>query len=219
MSLIHSSHDDGLLRFELDEVALQAIDKALGGVRKDTRKVLKAAVNNTAKQARSKLADKTKETYAVKKGPVTKAMDIKKATTSNHTATINVTGEQLELKDYKTRSSPQAGVAAKVLLKGQMKAIQSTRGHKAKAFLVTFSSGHTTIAQRQEGQTYKRDAAKRKSKYGPHADITRIKKLLSNSIPKMVGSQENVYGVVEPEIYRRLMENIQKEIQKVLDKR
>lgn len=77
--MINQRRDDGLLRFELDEAALRAIDKAMGGVRKDTRKVLKKAVNDTAKQARSKLADKTKETYAVKKGPVNKAMDIKKA--------------------------------------------------------------------------------------------------------------------------------------------
>lgn len=217
--MINQRRDDGLLRFELDEAALRAIDKALGGVKRDTRKVLKKAVNDTAKQARSKLADKTKETYAVKKGPVNKAMDIKKATTSNPTATINVTGQQLELKDYKTRSSPQEGVAAKVLLKGPMKAVQSTRGHKAKAFIVTFSSGHTTIAQRQEGQTYTKGAAKRKEEYGPHADMTRLKKLLSNSIPKMVGDQEKVYGVVEPEIYDRLMVNIANEIQKVLDRK
>ena len=54
--MINQRRDDGLLRFELDEAALRAIDKALGGVRKDTRKVLKKAVNDTAKQARSKLA-------------------------------------------------------------------------------------------------------------------------------------------------------------------
>lgn len=217
-SPITSSQDTGLLRFDVDDIVLQTIQRALGDLKGQSRKVLKAAVNDTAKKAKADLADKAKEAYAVKKGPVTKAMDTKKATTSNPTATINVTGEQLELRDFKAKASAE-GVAAKVLAKGSMKTIQSQRGRKAKAFIATFESGHQTIVQRQEGQTYRRDAAKRRAKYGPHADITRLKKLLSNSIPKMVGSQENVYGVVEPKIYAHLLESIQKEVNKVLSKK
>ena len=42
-----------------------------------------------------------------------------------------------------------------------------------------------------------------------------IKKLLSNSIPTMIGSKDRVYGVIEPEIYDTLMDNILKEIKRV----
>ena len=216
---INSTQGDDLLRFELDEIVYQTIQRALGDLKGQSRKVLKAVVNDTAKQARTDLANKTKEVYTGKKGPVTKAMDIRKATVSNPTATINVTSAQLELRDFRTRSSAQSGVAAKVKAKGPMKAVQSKRAHKAKAFIVTFESGHKTIAQRQEGETYKQDAGKRRAKYGPHADITRLKKMLSVSIPAMVGNQAEVYGVVEPKIYAHLLDSIQKEVNKVLSKK
>ena len=78
---------------------------------------------------------------------------------------------------------------------------------RTKAFLVTFTntsksgktSSHTTVAQRYGKARFP------------------IKKLLSNSIPKMVGSQKRVYGIVEPEIYDNLMANVQAEIRKVLN--
>ena len=210
--MINQRRDDGLLRFELDEAALRAIDKALGGVKRDTRKVLKKAVNDTAKQAQAKLADKAKETYVVKKGRFTKAMSLNKATTSKPVATIHITGEQLELYDFK--ASPTAyrtGSARPAVIKAKVKQSSSMKDlvkGKLKAFIVKFTnesktgekSNHTTIVQR-----------KGKSRYP-------VKKLLSNSIPKMVG-QEEVYGTVEPEIYDRLMVNIANEIQKVLDRK
>ena len=49
---------DGMIRFEFDEAVLQTIEKALGDMKGQSRKVLKNAVNATAKQARSDLADK-----------------------------------------------------------------------------------------------------------------------------------------------------------------
>lgn len=44
-------------------------------------------------------------------------------------------------------------------------------------------------------------------------------KKLAKAIPTMVGSQERVYGIVEPDIYDDLMANIKTEIGKVLSKR
>lgn len=58
---------DGMIRFEFDEAVLQTIEKALGDMKGQSRKVLKNAVNVTAKQARSDLADKAKEEYMAKK--------------------------------------------------------------------------------------------------------------------------------------------------------
>ena len=58
---------DGMIRFEFDEAVLQTIEKALGDMKGQSRKVLKNAVNATAKQARSDLADKAKEEYMAKK--------------------------------------------------------------------------------------------------------------------------------------------------------
>lgn len=193
---------DGPILFEYDEAMLHVIEMALGNLKSESRKVLKNAVNATAKQAQADLAAKAKETYDVKKTRFTKAMDLRKATVSRQEATIKVTGEQLELHDFKSSPSTyKAGrtqadaVKAKVLLSSAMKPL--VKGD-LKAFLVKFQSGHVTIAQRKGESRFP------------------TKKLLSNSIPKMVGNQDKVYGVVEPHIYSNLMDNIMKEISKVV---
>lgn len=198
-----ASSTDGLIRFEFDEDLLKVIEDALGDLKSESRKVLKNAVNATAKQAKADLAKKAQETYVVKKTRFTKAMDTKNATVSNPVATINITSAQLELKDfrvspatYSTGENRPDVYKAKVLLSSSMKGLQS----HTKAFLVKFRNGHVSVAQRRSKHRFP------------------IKKLLSNSIPTMVGNQERVFGVVEPGIYDNLMDNIVIQIGKVLKK-
>lgn len=209
---------DGLLRFEVDQDILKLIDKKLGSVQADSRKILKNAVNATAKQARTDLVNKAREEYVAKKKPLNDNTKIKpRATASNPTATINVTGEVLELKQFKA-TAPKSGAKAQILTGGSLKLIQSKHGTRAKAFLATFSSGHQAIVQRQDGKTYKsaEGRSKRQEKYGRYADMTQIKKLLSVSAPKMIGDEKRVLGILRPKIYDNLMENIQREIDKVV---
>lgn len=195
-----SSIDGGLIRFEFDEALLKVVEDALGNMKSQSRKVLKNAVNATARQAKKDLAKKAQETYVVKQSRFTKAMDTQNATQGNLTATTKVTSAQLALKDfkasptsYKTGSARPSAVRAKVLVASGMKPLVAG----TKAFIVKFKNGHVDIAQR-----------KGKARYP-------IKKLLSNSIPVMIGNEDKVYGVVEPDIYDNLMGNILKEIRKV----
>ena len=210
---------DGLIRFEVDRDILKLIDKKLGSVQADSRKILKNAVNATAKKARSDLVNKAREEYVAKKKSLNDNTNIKpKATASDPSATINVTGTVLELKQFKA-TAPKSGAKAQILTGGSLKLIQSKRGTKAKAFLATFSSGHQAIVQRQDGETYKSASgrSKRQEKYGRYADMTQIKKLLSVSAPKMIGDEKRVLGILRPKIYDNLMDNIQKEINKVVN--
>lgn len=195
-----SSIDGGFIRFEFDEALLKVVEDALGNMKSQSRKVLKNAVNATARQAKKDLAKKAQETYVVKQSRFTKAMDTQNATQGNLTATIKVTSAQLALKDfkasptsYKTGRARPSAVRAKVLVSSGMKPLVAG----TKAFIVKFKNGHVDIAQR-----------KGKARYP-------IKKLLSNSIPVMIGNEDKVYGVVEPDIYDNLMGNILKEIRKV----
>jgi len=66
----------GFIQFEFDERLLKVIEDALGDLKSESRKVLKNAVNKTAKQAKADLAQKAQETYVVKKGRFTKAMEV-----------------------------------------------------------------------------------------------------------------------------------------------
>ena len=143
---------DGMIRFEFDEAVLQTIEKALGDMKGQSRKVLKNAVNATAKQARSDLADKAKEEYMAKKSALNSSMKLGRATVSKPEATITVTGGTLELKKFKA-TTPRSGAKVQITTGGTLKLIQSRKGNKAKAFLATFASGHQAIVQRQYGKT------------------------------------------------------------------
>ena len=204
----------GLLVIEYDGALVDAVGAALGDLKSQRFKVLKNAVNATAKQAQAALVDKAQAEYAAKKGPLKRAATIKKGTDSKPEATITVKGATLELREFKT-SAPKSGAKAKILNSSTLKLIQSQKGSKAKAFLATFESGHSAIVQRQDGETYRRDGAKRQAKYGRHIDMTRIKKLLSISFPKMVGGSA-VLGELAPDIYDTLLENVNKEIRRVM---
>ena len=206
--------DRGLLVIEYDGALVDAVGAALGDLKSQRFKVLKNAVNATAKQAQAALVDKAQAEYSAKKGPLKKAATIKKGTDSKPEATITVKGATLELREFKT-SAPKSGAKAKILNSSTLKLIQSQKGSKAKAFLATFESGHSAIVQRQDGETYRRDGAKRQAKYGRHIDMTRIKKLLSISFPKMVGGSA-VLGELAPDIYDTLLENVNKEIRRVM---
>lgn len=206
--------DRGLLVIEYDGALVDAVGTALGDLKSQRFKVLKNAVNATAKQAQAALVDKAQAEYAAKKGPLKRAATIKKGTDSKPEATITVKGATLELREFKT-SAPKSGAKAKILNSSTLKLIQSQKGSKAKAFLATFESGHTAIVQRQGGETYRRDGAKRQAKYGRHIDMTRVKKLLSISFPKMVGGSA-VLGALAPDIYDTLLENVNKEIRRVM---
>lgn len=206
--------DRGLLIVEYDGALVDAVAAALGDLKDQRFKVLKNAVNATAKQARADLVAKAQAEYTAKKGPLKKAATIKNGTDSNPEATITVKGTTLELREFKA-TAPKSGAKAKILTSGTLKAIQSQKGGRAKAFLATFESGHTAIVQRYEGQEYKRDKSKRQAKYGRHIDVTRIKKLLSISFPKMVGGSA-VLGELEPDIYDTLLANVSREIERVM---
>lgn len=206
--------DRGLLVIEYDGALVDAVGAALGDLKSQRFKVLKNAVNATAKQAQAALVDKAQAEYAAKKGPLKRATTIKKGTDSKPEAAITVKGATLELREFKT-SAPKSGAKAKILNSSTLKLIQSQKGSKAKAFLATFESGHSAIVQRQDGETYRRDGAKRQAKYGRHIDMTRVKKLLSISFPKMVGGSA-VLGELAPDIYDTLLENVNKEIRRVM---
>lgn len=197
-----------MVTVEVNKNHLKLIENRLGNLQK-SKAVLKKAVNDTAKQARKELAQEAQKTYAIKNGKFNKAMKIKQATNSNPTAIISATGGAIELKDfkvspagYKTGKQRANVIKGKVLKPNGMKAL--VKGD-IKSFIVKFSSGHITVAQRDPHN---------KMKNNPKKDALKV--LYSPSIPKMIGNEKRVFKTVKPNINKNLMENINKHIEKVL---
>lgn len=186
-----------------DNGMVQTIANQLGEYADKAPTVLKQALNATAKDVRSMLAEQAKEIYIVQKSKFNKAMKIKNASARKLEALIVTAGAPLELIDFKTNpKKPSTGSArpdvmtGKVLVQSSMKRLEMGN---LKAFVAKFKSGHVSIVQRK----------------GP--ERLPVKKLLSPSIPKMIGNEKQVYGEVEPKIAELLDANIRKYITRTLE--
>lgn len=192
-----------MITYEYDAKTLAQVEKKLGALKSEAPKALKNAINATARQARKELVQEARKTYVVKIGRFNKAMTIKNATKSSLEAIIKTKGAPLELKDFKVSpASVKTGAArpsmtkGKVLASGGMKNLQKG---DIKAFVVKFTSEHATVVQRRGSSRLP------------------IKTLYSNSIPKMIGNEKKVYGIVKPNIESNLQENIAKQVKKILE--
>lgn len=188
------------------------IEKRLEKMPEAVNEVLKDAVNDTAKWARTRLANKAKQTYVVKTGSFNKNMKIKNATKSHAVAVITTKGSVMEIRDFKASPNSYApsserpeAVKGRVLKSSSAKALQKGT---LKAFVARFKSGHVAVVQRvEQGKVPAR--SKLKDRY--------VKKLLGPSIPKMIGDEKRVYGIVEPEIQSTLRDYAYKHIAKKLE--
>lgn len=204
-----------MIEITYDRDMLRQIEKKLGKMRNEAPKVLKDALNLTAKQARTALATEAQKTYTVKSGGFRKAMKLKAASSGRLEAVIKAKGAPLPLKDF--RYSKAGGkVRVQVLKSGGLKPLEKGG---IKAFI-------NNIAKR--GQTRSRDTKKGKAgssvKHNAIAQRLTKKRLgieekFSNSIPVMIGSEKRVYGIVRPDIQKNLQENVEKQVRKVLEKK
>jgi hypothetical protein len=206
------SVSNGMIDFRVDEVDLARIQAKLLYFENQAPSVLKRAVNAAARDAKTALATKAKETYAVKAPKFKKAIAQKNATASNLVATLKITGKSTALSDFKYRRH-SGGSSAKGKLYNDTSLKDLSLGDRLKAFVVKFKSGHVAIVRRDPPNQYTRGFAERRSKGG---DTTKLKEFYSPSIPRMIGNQMKVYGIVKPEIQAKLRRHINNEINKIL---
>lgn len=204
-----------MIHFQVDMQDLTQIESALGMMRDKTKYVLRAAINSTAKQSVALLANEANREYRISKAKVKKTLSIENATAGTLTAFVTSAEPVNELYDF--RVSPRTYIrgggvprgykgnvrrdrkAAKLVLKPE------ATGDKYKAFVIKYKSGHMTVGQRVPGKRMK-----------SQPDKEFVKSLLSPSTPNMLGYEEGVYGVIEPQMYDLLQKNIQEQMQKFL---
>lgn len=191
-----------MIRVEVEKATIQSIEKKLNTLDKKMPDVLKQAINETAKQARKQLTTEAQRTYVIKTGRFNKAMTMKKATKSHLEAVIGATGSVTELKDFKVSPSKYATgekrpsvIKAKGLRANGMKALQKG---DLKAFVAKFANGHQSVVQRRGKARLP------------------LKVFYSSSMPKMLGNEEKVFGIVGPDINTNLKLNLEKYISKAL---
>lgn len=173
-----------MITFQVDQASLQHVQKKLGTMQSKAPIVISRALNKTAVSARQRLANRAQQAYTVKSGGFKKDMQIKKASSGNLVAEIRSQGHPLKITKFKY-SAPQSGAKADITKSGLKALVMGN----IKAF-------------KRNGQIFQRRSAARLP----------IKVLSSNSIPKMIGSEKRVYGIVKPNIESDLRKYMEAQI-------
>lgn len=206
----------------VEDTLIKEIEQKLGNLSKKAPAVLKKAVNDTAKQARKRMAKEAKKKYVLKVRSFNESMKIKKATVQKPEAIINSKGKMQELMDFRvSHTEYTTGNDRPEMIQGKVKkggSLKDLEIKGIKAFITRFANGHIAIVRRVKGEQYEgKGAEERKKKYGKKIDLTKIEKLLSPSIPQILGNEKEVYAIVEPDIAEMLHANIEKHINALLE--
>lgn len=200
-----------MIEFGIDEVSLSRVRAKLLLFENQVPNVIKKALNATARDAKTTLAEKARETYAVKSPKFKKAIGQKNATASNLVATLKITGKATALSDFKyRRHSGGASAKGKLYKDGSLKDL--SLNDKLKAFVVKYHSGHVAVVRRDPPNKYTNGISKRK---GTGGDTTKLKEFYSPSIPRMIGNELKVYGIVKPKIQESLKKHINRETSRI----
>lgn len=203
-----------MIDYMVDMEDLTRVEKELEMTRDKSARILVSAINQTAKRAHKLMIDKTLKVYAITKKEVNDAVRTVNAKIKSPVAIIKVKGPMTELYDFKVSPHVYAPhnkpkwYKAKVMRMSPMRRIalmENATGDKYKAFMVRYQSGHITLAQRVPGK-------RMKSK----PDKEFVKTLLSPPVAKMMGGDNGIYSLLEPEIYDILTENIEKQTKKYM---
>ena len=213
------SGNESLIHIDVEE-ELQRIIQQLNSLPDQIAapNILRNALNSTARKVRKQMLTDVKGEYAIKN---TKALrdtaqggpKVLTASSANLSAAIRSRGPMQDMMSFMTQANRGTSAAeVQVMASGSMKPLEVDG---LKAFVTRFASGHTAIVQRHPPATYSTGQASRAGKYGAHADMTKIKKLLSPAVPHMLGS-DAVRAQAEQLTYETLHAEIDKRIAKVL---
>lgn len=206
-----------MMHYCINMDGLEEIEAALGKAKDKSKYVLRAAINDSAKEVANRMMRGAGSRYARNdRGmkpyrPVTK---IDKAKIGRLAAIIDVRDKSSDLYEYKlsdrtyypgSKGAPK-WIKAKQLRSGSLKRIAARpgdAGDKYKGFVVKYHSGHLAIAERVPGTSMK-----------GHPEKEAIRSLYATSKPK---AEETVFKhTIDPEMYDLLMRNIQSELVRFL---
>lgn len=209
---------------------LTEIEAVLGMMKDKSKEVLKAAINQTAKDTMRLLPREASEKYCLRQTEARKTLDTKRATTAKLEAVVTSKGRTLELygskispKRYNPHNRPPDGHTANVKLGNQPGRLVYKPGAKDgyRAFVVRYDSGHLSIARRRPGKYMGEEWLKKKYGWKPGMKKKEaLKNLRMSSVPNMLyqilGGEEGVYNENKETIEELLQRNIQEQIQRFL---
>lgn len=179
-----------MITVKVDEASRAYVERRLGNMQHKAPVVISRALNKTATSARVRLAQRAQSAYTVKTTGFKKDMQIKKASAGNLEAIIRSEGQPLSINRFK-HTAPKKSAAKADITKGGLKAL---------------IKGNIGAFRGPGSQVFQREGRSRLP----------IKKLFSNSVPVMIGSEKRVYGLEKENINRDLKKNVEAQIKLML---
>jgi len=213
-----------VVRVDTNEDRICSVLNALGN---DSERVLKNAINRTARKAMKTTAKEAAKRYDYEEKAnflnEMKLRTAKKVAYGDMMAEISAKGPANEIKQFtvdnmtvsRGKNRPDA-IKGKVMTASGMSELKS-KG--IKAFVTQFrQNNHIAVVVREpltEKQKEEGHHGGQKYKYVDY----RLKKLLSPSVPQMLGNKEALNEIVEPEIRELLASNIEKQFAMIMKKK
>lgn len=193
---------------------LEYAERRLGQLSKKAKPVVKRAINNTAKEISKRTVKQAKKVYTAKKD-IGSASDFKttKATTSKLQAILRSKGSNVPINRFSFYSGKKQ-LTAKISTLNGRKPI-AKYGNKAFLAMGMGSAGNNPIMVRVSGRYMSDTGNRNSSKPSKHTEA--LEKVMSISRPVMLGNS-NTWGKIEAEMGKKLLENVNKEIDKELRK-
>lgn len=212
-----------MMHYCINMDGLEEIEAALGKAKDKSKYVLRAAINDSAKEVANRMMKGAGSRYARDKrgmSPYKEVTKIQKATIGKLAAIVEAKDRASDLYDYKLsdrtlypggKGAPKLGIKARQLRSGRMTRLMAKPGGGGgdhyRAFVVKYhnanGSDHLAVAERVPGKP---------AKNNPHKEA--LRSLYATSKPK---AEEVVFKHnVDPEMYDLLMRNIQSELVRFL---
>ena len=189
------------LKVEIHKDTFDSVIRAMRDVEQSEERVLKTAVNNTARKAQRLLIQKAARAYdgkAARPGMIRDASSITKATVARLEAVVSFKGPAHDVKDFHVLGMK---VASPYLSRGRHNSsgerwnnrrpkgnvLKGSAKEFSNAFVVKFKNGHVAVVSRSEKENAKKFQGKPEI---PH--YRKLKKWISPSYMKMIGN-EKVY--------------------------
>lgn len=206
-----------MIHYLINMDGLEEIEAALGKTKDKSKHVLRAAINDSAKEIEKRMAKGAGQRYARNEGgmrPYRAVNTIKKAKIGNLAAIIEAKDKSSDLYEYKlndrtyypgSKGAP-SWIKAKQLKRNKLQRLAARQGggsDQYKAFVVKYHSGHLALAERVPGTSMKGRPEKEA-----------IRSLYATSKPK---AEEMVFKKdIEADVHAVLMRNIQEQINRFL---
>ena len=190
---------------QLDKEDIKAVEVAFKGMESKTPSRLKNAINRTVTATMKAIKSNVLKTYTIKPARYKSAIqNVRRATVSNLSASIDVKDREPTLKNYKITHGEKSGIRASQL-KGEGVKDLEVKGSKSKAFIPVKGKAEGFVVQR------------RIDKLGPKGGHFKV--LHGTSVPKMMEQAWNGktgnQGKLSEEMQKRLHQEIDREIERI----